>query len=144
MEYISNLKIHYYLIPLFITLLLEVLMSIILGVRRKENLKKILFINVITNLILNIINVHTNFKISIYLSAYYGIKIHTAKNIQLLILELIVLIVETIYYYKHMVYEEKFMLNFINNKLLKCFVYSLVLNLVSYFGGEIIHICLNV
>ena len=144
MEYISNLKLHYYLIPLFITLILEISMSIILGVRRKENLKKILLINVITNLTLNIINVNTNFKVSLYLSAYYGVNLNTAKNTQLFILELFVLIVETIYYYKHMIYEEKFILNFINNKLVKCFVYSLLLNLVSYFGGEIIHTCLKI
>ena len=143
-EHISSLKLYYYFIPLIITLFLEIVMSILLGVRRKENIKKIIFINVITNVLLNIINIHTNFKISVFLSAYFGINIYTAKNIQIFILELIVLIIETLYYCKYMIYEENFILNVINNKLFKYFIYSLLLNLVSYFGGKIIHICLNI
>ena len=143
-EHISSLKLYYYFIPLIITLFLEIVMSILLGVRRKENIKKIIFINVITNVLLNIINIHTNFKISVFLSAYFGINIYTAKNSQIFILELIVLIIETIYYCKYMIYEENFILNVINNKLFKYFIYSLLLNLVSYFGGKIIHICLNI
>lgn len=143
-EHISSLKLNYYFIPLIITLFLEIVMSILLGVRRKENIKKIIFINVITNVLLNIINIHTNFKISVFLSAYFGINIYTAKNSQIFILELIVLIIETLYYCKYMIYEENFILNVINNKLFKYFIYSLLLNLVSYFGGKIIHICLNI
>ena len=139
---INNINLIF--IPLVITLFLEILISIFLGLKNKYNYKKIILINVITNPLLNIINILTNLSISIYLSACFGMNMYVASNIQILILEMIVVFIETFYYYKYMIYEKTFILNFINNKMLKIFVYSLILNTISYSGGKLIHICLHI
>ena len=140
-----GVKTHIYIIiPLIITLALESIMSYILFVRKSENYIRLFIINVITNLSLNIISNLTNLKISLYMSGYLGVKLLFASNIQLYILEVIIVIVEALYYNKNMLDEDKFILNYIKNKKLRCYVYSLMLNALSYFGGIMIHSTLNI
>ena len=119
-------------------------MSYILFVRKSENYIRLFIINVITNLSLNIISNLTNLKISLYMSGYLGVKLLFASNIQIYILEVIIVIVEALYYNKNMLDEDKFILNNIKNKKLRCYVYSLILNALSYFGGIMLHITLNI
>ena len=140
-----GVKTHIYIIiPLIITLALESIMSYILFVRKSENYIRLFIINVITNLSLNIISNLTNLKISLYMSGYLGVKLLFASNIQIYILEVIIVIVEALYYNKNMLDEDKFILNYIKNKKLRCYVYSLMLNALSYFGGIMIHSTLNI
>lgn len=140
-----GVKTHIYIItPLIITLTLESIMSYILFVRKSENYIRLFIINVITNLSLNIISNLTNLKISLYMSGYLGVNLLLASNIQIYILEVIIVIVEALYYNKNMLDEDKFILNNIKNKKLRCYVYSLILNALSYFGGIMIHIILNI
>ena len=133
-----------YLIPLTITLVLESLMSLCLLVRKKENYKRIFIINIITNPLLNLICNLTNWKISLYMSGYLGIDVFLASNIQIYILEVLIVMVEGMYYNKYMLVEDKFILNFIKGKKMRSIVYSLILNMTSYFGGKMIHAVLNI
>ena len=132
------------IVPLIITILLENNISFVLGIRKKANYKKILFINLISNPIFNIINIFTNFKISVYLSAFIGINMYIASSVQIYILEVLIIVFEALYYNKYMEYEAKFFLNIIDNNKYKYLVYSLLLNSTSYLGGAAIHKCLNI
>ena len=132
------------IVPLIITILLETIISFVLGIRKKANYKKILFINLISNPIFNIINIFTNFKISVYLSAFIGINMYIASSVQIYVLEFLIIVFEALYYNKYMEYEAKFLLNIINNNKYKYLVYSLLLNSTSYLGGAAIHKCLNI
>lgn len=133
-----------YLIPLTITLVLESLMSLCLLVIKIENYKRIFIINIITNPLLNLICNLTNWKISLYMSGYLGIDVFLASNIQIYILEVLIVIIEGMYYNKYMLVEDKFILNFIKGKKMRSIVYSLILNMTSYFGGKMIHAVLNI
>ena len=138
------MRIEKYLIPLTITLILESLMSFCLLVRKKENYKRLFLINIITNPLLNLICNLINWKISLYICGYLGIDVFLASNIQIYILEVLVVIVEGMYCNKYMLPEDKFVLNVIKSKKARNFVYSLLLNMTSYFGGKMVHAIFNI
>lgn len=127
------------LIPLIITLIFECIMNYILRVNKCYNYKLTILINVITNSIFNIIQIVYLFKISACFSACFGVSVRYVYDIMIYLLEIIIIYVESIFYNKYMISEKSFLLNFIKNKKYRCLFYSAILNLISYFGGKIIH-----
>ena len=106
---------------LLLTLVIEVPIAILLGVKDKEDIKDIIIINCITNLSLNVIVYILYFFIDTNI-VYYGL---------VPIFEVIIFIVEGILF-KRLKYKK------INSYLL-----SLILNLTSYSIGLLISILMN-
>ncbi len=104
---------------LLITILLEVLLAFILGLRKKDLLYVIL-VNIITNPVLNAI---TTF---VYINYHYKKWI-----ISLIIFEILAVLIEGLIYKKVLLYKK------INYLFL-----SLILNIFSYFVGKLIPISL--
>ena len=102
---------------LILTIIIELIIGIILGVRDKKDLLNILLVNVITNPIV------VSIPILIYL--YYGYKY---EIISLYVLEILTVIVEGFIYSKTLKY-----------KKINPFLLSLLLNLSSYLIGELIN-----
>ena len=104
------------LISLSITIIIEVGLSFILKYRKRD-LLNVLLVNILTNPLLNSIIVAINY--------YYGIK---ARNISLIILEVIVVLVEGFIYKKYL-----------NKRNINGYVLSLILNISSYGLGLLIN-----
>ena len=104
------------LISLTCTLIIELGIAFIIKYRGKD-LINVFLVNVLTNPLLNSIVVAINY--------YYGLK---ARNISLIILEIVVVIVEGLIYQKNLERRE------INGYLL-----SLILNVSSYVIGLLIN-----
>ena len=110
-------EIPYYMArALILTVIIEVVVSFIIGYRKKD-LVNVMLVNIMTNPIVFIIPVYFNYK--------YGI---LERNVVLLILEIMALVLEALVYKKHLI-----------NKKINPFVLSLILNLSSYLIGEIIN-----
>lgn len=101
---------------LLITIIIEVLISILLGLRKKDILNVIL-VNIVTNPLVVSIPVLINIEYGLF-----------ERHISLVILEVFALLFEFIIYKKYL-----------NNKF-KPFLLSLILNFSSYFVGEIINL----
>lgn len=101
---------------LFLTILIEGIISLVLKVRKKD-LVYVLLVNIMTNPLV--------VSIQIYLAYNYSIKL---SNTVLYILEVLVVIVEGFVYSKTLKY-----------KRINPFLLSLLLNGGSYFIGEIIN-----
>lgn len=127
------------IIPLIITLLLECVASYFLKVKKNNNYRLLISINLITNPIFNIMQIMFLFKFSVYLSANFGVSVRSAYNIIIYIMEVIIICVEGTLFNKYMDFEETFSLNIIIDRKRQCIVYSIILNFISYFGGKIIH-----
>ena len=95
---------------LLLTIIFELTVSIIIGVRNKKDILNIILVNILTNPLVVTIPVYFNVK--------YGL---LERNISLYILEIITVITEG-YIYKKV----------LNYKKINPFVISLVLNLSSY------------
>ena len=107
----------YIIICLLFTIIVELLVAIILGVRNKKDIINIILVNIMTNpLVVTIPQV---------LLLFHGMK---WRNISLLLLELYAFIGEGLIYKKVLKY------NKINGLIL-----SLILNLSSYFLGYILN-----
>ena len=104
------------LISLTITLFIELSFAFILKYRGKD-LINVLLVNILTNPLLNSIIVAINY--------YYGLK---ARNISLIILEILVVIVEGFIYHKYL-----------TRKKINGFLLSLILNIASYGLGLLIN-----
>ena len=102
------------IISLTLTLIFELGMALILKYRGKD-LVNILLVNILTNPLLNSVTVAINY--------YYGLK---ARNIWLIILEILVVIIEGFIYQKYLTRRK------INGYLL-----SIILNITSYGLGLI-------
>lgn len=102
---------------LIITIIIELLIACLFKIRHKKDFLNIILVNVITNPIV------VFFPYIIYL--YYGIRAH---NISLIILELLAFITEGFIYKK-----------VLNYKKINSYLISLILNLSSYFLGNIIN-----
>ena len=103
------------LICLISTIIIETIFAFIFKVRNKKDFLNIILVNIITNPIVVII--------PIYIELIYGL---TYRNISLIILEILTVLIEGFIYYKYLDYRK------INPYLL-----SFLLNLLSYFIGEI-------
>ena len=104
------------LISLSLTLIFELGMALILKYRGKD-LVNIFLVNVLTNPLLNSVIVAINY--------YYGLK---ARFICLIIMEIFVVIIEGIIYYKYL-----------NRRKINGFLLSLILNIASYGLGLLIN-----
>ena len=100
---------------LLITIIIEVIFALLFKVRDKKDILNVILANIITNPVVVILP-H-------YISFNYGFKLY---DIVLLILEILAVIVEGFIYHKYLKYKK------INPYLL-----SLLLNVLSYFIGDI-------
>jgi len=102
---------------LALTLIIEIVVAAILGVRKKSDFLLILLVNIITNPLLvqtlNIMNYFINERPQWYV---------------ILFLEAIVVVAEGLLYR-----------NRLNYKKINPFIFSLILNTLSYFGGDIVY-----
>ena len=103
------------LICLLCTIVIECLIALILGYRKKD-LLNVLLVNVLTNPIVSSVPVYFNY--------YYGLR---SRNIILLILEILTFIVEGFIYVK-----------VLQRRKINGFILSLILNLSSYLIGLLI------
>ena len=102
---------------LLLTIIFELIISIIIGVRDKKDILNIILVNILTNPLVVTIPVYFNIKYGLF-----------ERNIALYTLEIITVVTEGYIYKK--------VLNF---KKINPFVISLILNLSSYLIGEIIN-----
>ena len=101
---------------LVITLLVECLIAIILGYRKRD-LLNVFLVNVLTNPIVNSITIAVNY--------YLGIKY---RNMALLILEIMAFLIEGFIYHKYL-----------EKRKINGYVLSFILNSCSYLIGLIIN-----
>lgn len=102
---------------LICTIIIELVVSIILGIKNKKDILNVILVNIITNPLVAVIPVYFNF--------FYSLKM---RNIFLIILEILTLIFEGYMYKKYL-----------NFKNINPFLISLILNCSSYFIGEVIN-----
>jgi len=102
---------------LIYTILIELVLSILFGVRNKKDILNIILVNIFTNLIVTSIPILINY---LYGSLY--------RTVVLIILEILTILVEGFIYKRVLKYKK------INRYLL-----SLILNIVSYLMGFIIY-----
>lgn len=111
-------KVPYYVLrSLIFTVIIEVVVALIIGIRKKKDITNVVLVNLITNPFVTLIPITLNIYVSL-----------DARNISLIILEIIVLFTEALIY--------KFVLEY---KKLHWFLVSLILNLSSFGIGEIIN-----
>lgn len=103
------------LICLLCTIIIECTVALILGYRKKD-LLNVLLVNLLTNPIVSSVPVYFNY--------HYGLR---ARNIVLIILEIITFIVEGFIYVK-----------VLQRRKINGFILSLILNLSSYLIGLLI------
>ena len=95
---------------LLLTILIEILVALLIGVRNKVDIINIIIVNIITNPLLNAIQINIKY--------YFGIHM---RNIALLILEILAILFEGVIYYR-----------FLKCKKMNGFLISFILNLASY------------
>lgn len=101
---------------LLLTIIVELIFAFILGARNKKDFINILLVNIITNPIVN--------GTSIMVNLYWG---YSLRNIVLIILELLAIFMEGFAYKKTL-----------NYKKINPFIFSLILNGLSYIFGLIL------
>ena len=101
---------------LVITLVIECLIAIILGYRKRD-LLNVFLVNVLTNPLVNSISIAINY--------HYGLKY---RNIALIILEALAFLVEGFIYFKCL-----------RKRKINGFILSLILNLGSYLTGLLVN-----
>lgn len=99
------------------TIIIELVIALIIGIRNKKDITNVILVNVITNPLVAIIPV--------YFNIFYSLKM---RHIALIILEILTLIFEGIIYKKYL-----------NYKKINPFIISFILNFSSYFIGNIIN-----
>lgn len=102
---------------LICTIIIEIFVAFLIGIKNKKDLLNILLVNIVTNPIVS--------SIPVYFNVFYNLKI---RNISLIILEILTLFTEGVIYKKYLKY-----------KKINPFLISLILNLSSYLIGEIIN-----
>ena len=122
---------------LLITEIFELVAAYIIGIRKKQNIKLIFIVNVVTNITLNLFLIFIVRKQVLYLSGYTGIDIFTWYYIILLLLEIIIVFVEANIYYKKMKLDDRRVFYKQKNKHLVYIFISLILNLSSVLGGRL-------
>lgn len=102
---------------LLCTIIIEVIIGLIIGIRDKKDILNIVLVNILTNPIV--------VSIPIYVMIYKGIN---ARYYTLLVLEILTVLIEGLIYSKVFKY-----------KKINPYLVSLILNLGSYFIGELIN-----
>ena len=102
---------------LILTIIIEVIVSLIFKVKDKKDILNIILVNVITNPIVVIIPMYSYLRFGLIY-----------RNISLIILEILTVITEGYCYKKALKY-----------KKLNPYLLSLILNISSYFIGEVIN-----
>ena len=102
---------------LLFTIIIEILVALIIGIRNKKDIINILLVNLLTNPIVT--------SIPIVFNVYFGI---LSRNIVLYTLEILTFLIEGIIYFKTIKYRK-----------INPFLISLILNLSSYFIGELLN-----
>ena len=102
---------------LLLTIILELVVAFVIGIKNKKDIINVILVNIITNPLVVTIPVYFNIK--------YGL---LERNIMLFVLEILTVITEG-YIYKRV----------LDYKKLNPFILSIILNLSSYFIGEIIN-----
>lgn len=102
---------------LLLTIFIEVIVGILIGIRNKKDILNIVLVNILTNPLV--------VSIPIYVLVKYG---YNYQIISLVILEVLTVIIEGFIYFKVLIY-----------KKINPFIISLILNLSSYLIGEIIN-----
>ena len=111
-------EIPYYILrALILTIIIETIIGIIIGIRNKKDILNVVLVNMITNPFVTIVPVTLNIYVSLQ-----------ARNISLYILEVLVLFTEGLIYKK-----------VLNYKKINWLLISLILNLASFGIGEIIN-----
>lgn len=100
---------------LSLTALVETIFAIIFGVRKKKDILNIVLANIITN--------PPIVSITFACNIFFGLQI---RNIILIILEIMVVFIEGVIYFKYLDY-----------KKINPFILALLLNLLSYGFGEL-------
>lgn len=103
---------------LLCTIIIEVIIAIIFGIRGKKDILNVILVNIVTNPLVTSIPVFINIK--------YGI---LERHIVLFVLEIFTLVFEASIYKKYLDY-----------KKIKPFLVSLILNLGSYILGLLINL----
>ncbi len=104
------------IISLACTIIIEVITAFILKYRKKD-LINIILVNILTNPLLNSVLVGINY--------YYGLK---ARNISLIILEILVVLVEGFIYQRYL-----------ERRKINGYLLSIILNVASYGIGKLIN-----
>lgn len=112
-----NLVIFYSIRSLICTIIIELLIGLLLGIRNKKDILLIILVNIFTNLLVTSISFTINY--------YFGINF---KNIVLLLLEVFAFISEAIIYK-----------NYFNFNKINPYVVSLILNVSSFTLGLLIN-----
>ncbi len=102
---------------LLCTIIIELIVGIIIGIREKKDIINIVLVNIMTNPLVT--------SIPIYFYLKYGIN---ARIAILVLLEVFAVLIEGVVYYK-----------FFRFRKTNGFIVSLILNMSSYFIGEIIN-----
>ena len=102
---------------LLFTIIIEILVALIIGIKNKKDIINILLVNLLTNPIVT--------SIPIVFNVYFGI---LSRNIVLYTLEILTFLIEGIIYFKTIKYRK-----------INPFLISLILNLSSYFIGELLN-----
>lgn len=111
-------EIPYYIArSLILTILIEVTVALIIGIRKRKDIINVILVNMITNPIVNIIPITLNVYIGLY-----------ARNISLIVLEIFALFTEAFIYKEVLKY-----------KKINWFLVSLILNAASFGIGEILN-----
>ena len=111
-------EIPYYIArSLILTIVIEVSIAFLIGIRKRRDLLNVFLVNMLTNPVVSIIPITLNVYVSLY-----------ARNISLIILEIIVLFLEGFIY--------KFVLEY---KKINWFLISLILNACSFGIGEVLN-----
>lgn len=99
------------------TIIVEAVVALIIGIRMKNDLINIILVNILTNPLV--------VSISFALNVFWGL---AARNICLIILEIVAIIIEAIIYCKYLTF-----------KKLNPYLLAVVLNLSSYLIGMLIN-----
>ena len=102
---------------LILTIIIEIIVSIILKIKNKKDILNIILVNCITNPLVT--------SIPVYFNINFGL---LERNISLLILEILTLFIEGFIYKK-----------VLNYKKINPYLISLILNMSSYLIGKIIN-----
>jgi len=105
---------------LILTIIIEIIVALIIGIRNKKDIFNIILVNILTNPLVTSIPVYFNIKYGVF-----------ERDIALIILELFTVIIEGIIYIK-----------FLNFKKINSILISIYLNACSYFVGEIVNFIL--
>lgn len=105
---------------LILTIIIETIVALIIGIRNKKDILNIILVNILTNPLVTSIPVYFNIK--------YGV---LERDIALIILEVFTVIIEGIIYIK-----------FLKFKKINSILISIYLNACSYFIGEIVNFIL--